>query len=90
MKGQKSIGVEKWCWVQTVLAATSVDCAETSASNDTVRRMHDDNVELSNKCGLPKPIEFMDKCVSKAMNILSQCGGGRGAGQYDGELYLNG
>lgn len=43
--------------LQTVLAATSVDCAETSASNDTVRRMHEDNVELSNKCGLPNRIK---------------------------------
>lgn len=43
--------------VQTVLAATSVDCAETSASNDTVRRMHDDNIELSIKCGLPIQIK---------------------------------
>lgn len=45
--------VEMMLLLLTVLAAASVDCAETSASNDTVRRMHDDNVELSNKCGLP-------------------------------------
>lgn len=51
------VAVKKVILLQTVLAAISVDCAETSASNDTVRRMHDDNVELSNKCGLPNRIK---------------------------------
>lgn len=40
-------------YMLTVLFATSVDLAGTNASNDTVRRMHDDNVTLSNKCVLP-------------------------------------
>lgn len=37
----------------TVLATTSAVCAGIRASNDTVRRMHDDSVVLSNKYGLP-------------------------------------
>lgn len=39
---------------------TSVDLAPgINASNDTVRRMHDDNVALSNKCVLPVNIEML-------------------------------
>lgn len=51
----------------TVLAATSVDLAGTSASNDTVRRMHDDKVALSNKWVLPAKSE-----IRKEINPLYQ------------------
>lgn len=43
----------KICEKFTVLLATSIDLAGTSVSSETVRRMHDDNVALSNKCVLP-------------------------------------
>lgn len=37
----------------------SVDLVGTSASNDTVRRIHDDKVALSNKCVLPMKLKWM-------------------------------
>lgn len=43
----------------TVLVAMSVDLVGTSASNDTVRRIHDDKVALSNKCVLPMELKWM-------------------------------
>ena len=51
----------------TVLVATSVDLAGTSASNDTVRRMHDDKLALSNKWVLPAKSE-----MKKEINPLYQ------------------
>lgn len=51
--GYEKLGEKKWNWKRTVLLAASVDLTGTSASSETVRRMHDDSVALSNKCVLP-------------------------------------
>lgn len=51
--GYEKLGEKKWNWKRTVLFAASVDLTGTSASSETVRRMHDDSVALSNKCVLP-------------------------------------
>lgn len=39
--------------VYTELFAASFDLAGTSASNETVRLMHDDSAALSKRCDLP-------------------------------------
>lgn len=37
----------------TILFEASIDLTGISASNETVRRMHDDNVRLSIRCVFP-------------------------------------
>lgn len=54
--------------VHTVLVVMSVDLAGTSASNDTVRRIHDDKVAPSNNCVLP--IEQENVQIAHELNVL--------------------